>query len=510
MNTQTAGNAFYDQLYQEINESGLLLPLGLLLQRAAQRFGATPALIYQDQTTDYKTLFLQAWQISCFLAGQGVKTGDRIMLIIENSPFFYQAYFAVAQLGCVVVPLNIFLTPAELTHIVNDCKPRLIITSAALKSMVDFVADIKVLTPDNLMLQTTIEEPQVRWPQLSSDKMALLLYTSGTTGLPKGVMLSNKNIMINMIQCIAKLGFESQERVFAILPLFHSFAQNTCVWAAIFLGCTIIVVAKIDRRALLNGLKHKPTLFLGVPALFGLLCLLKNAPLESVNYFASGGDAMSDKIRSAFALIYNRKIANGYGMTETSPVIAADLDDCLEPAGCVGTPVIGLICSIQDEQGNVLPDYQVGEICVKGDNVMLGYYNAPEATKKIIYDGWLHTGDLGYRDHQGKIVISGRAKDLISNKGIKIYPQEVENVLLGHQAVIRVAVIGRVHETEGEIPIAYVQVKQCTAQLPDELRIWCASRLAPYKIPREFICQIEDLPLTATGKVDKKILKVKK
>ncbi len=208
------------------------------------------------------------------------------------------------------------------------------------------------------------------------------------------------------------------------------------------MGCTVIIVKKIERRAILEGLMHKPTVFLGVPALFGLMCLMKDASLDSVNYFASGGDAMPDKIRGGFEMIYQRKIAAGYGLSETSPVLTADLDDVTEPTDNVGRPLIGVEIEIRNDKGISVPQDMIGQIWVKGDNVMLGYYNEPEKTAQVIKDGWLDTGDLGYIGRQGKLIVTGRVKDIIVNKGFKIYPQEIENVILMHPDVIRVGVVG--------------------------------------------------------------------
>ena len=180
----------------------------------------------------------------------------------------------------------------------------------------------------------------------------------------------------------------------------------------------------------MTGLHYKPTIFVGVPALFGVLCLLKTAPLDSISYFFSGGDALPDKIRAAFSLVYRRKICSGYGTTEASPVVSVDMEDVAEPTSCTGKPLVGVECAIKDETWNTLPANEIGQLWLKGDTIMLGYYNAPEINKEAFKDGWFATGDLAYFDDNHKLVITGRIKDLIVNKGIKIYPQEVENVIL--------------------------------------------------------------------------------
>jgi len=368
-----------------------------------------------------------------------------------------------------------------------------------------------MVTQDAMDMNTPVPVtlPEFDIPARPAHEMAVLLYTSGTTGFPKGVMLSSANALINTIQGMPRIDFNRQARVFCVLPLFHSFAQNTCVWASIIRGCTIILVPKIDRRMILKALKHKPDIFLGVPALYGLLCLLKTAPLGSVRYFVSGGDALPDKIRAAFELIYNRKICNGYGLTETSPLIAFDADDRLEPTSTVGRPVIDLAISLRDEHGTEVPQGAVGQLWVKGPNVMLGYYNEPQKTAEVLQDGWLDTGDLAYLDARGKLVMSGRVKDLIIHKGLNIYPQEIENCILTHSAVLRVGVIGKKDESSGEVPIAFVQLRAEHENIEQELKELCRKNLAAYKVPREFMCSIQELPLTATSKVDKKKLRAR-
>jgi long-chain acyl-CoA synthetase len=225
-----------------------------------------------------------------------------------------------------------------------------------------------------------------------------------------------------------------------------------------------------------------------------------------VRLFVSGGDALPDKIRAAFGLIYRRKLANGYGLTETTPVVSANLEDETVSAGNVGLPLIGIQCVARGDKGVDLPSGEIGVLWVKGDNVMLGYYRAQEATDKVLQNGWFNTGDLGYIDERGRIVITGREKDLIINKGFNIYPQEIENIILLHPNVIRAGVVGRIDE-EGEVPVAFVQIRTADDDMEQSLRSLCMQHLAAYKVPRQFYCDTKELPATATGKIDKKILR---
>lgn len=491
---------------KEFESNGTLMHIGQLPARAAQKYGHLPALIAPEQTCSYQQLYERSSTIAALLASQGVKPGTPVLLLSENNIFFYQAYWAIVQTGAVVAPLNIFLHERELEHIIADAQATLFIASDHFAQKYDAIlqkSGVTVITQSvcNELAPTTF---QVR-PQ-APDALAALLYTSGTTGFPKGVMLSSTNIITNVLQGLVRTDCDYRDRMLAVLPLFHSFAQNTCVWAPLMVGGSVIVVPSIERRHIWWGMHQQPTVVAGVPSLFGLFCLLKTVPFTTVRYCVSGGDAMPDKIRAAFALIYRRKIANGYGMTETSPVIAVTTADVMDDTRVVGQLVYGMECCIKDGDGTLIDGNEIGVLWVKGPNVMLGYYQAPEATAQMVVDGWLNTGDLALRRADGTLLIIGREKDLIAHKGLKIYPQEVENVLLQHPDVMQVAVIGIDDEAIGQIPIAFVALKAGGQASADQLRSWCSTHLALYKVPRHIIIK-QQLPMTATAKIDKKLLK---
>jgi len=484
--------------------------VGRILERTAQQVPSRDALIFKDRHVCYKELFERTSAFSKRLQSHGVKKHDKVLVLIENSIEFYIAYYAVLQAGCVVAPLNTFLKDTELAHIIVDAQPALMITTPEFITKLSNAQLPPYLTTVDIAIDSPVDSKAHCAPiiDLEPDDMAVLLYTSGTTGFPKGVMLSSTNIMTSIVQAIARIGtgLQPDEKVFAVVPLFHSFAQNACVWGALFVGATVILVAKIERRLIQEAMKHQPTIMLGVPALYGLFCLMKTLDFSTVKYFVCGGDALSDKIRMAFGLVYQRRLCNGYGLSETSPTISVDLDDVLEPTSCIGKPLCGIECQIRDDVGTPVRRGLIGELWVKGDNVMLGYYNAPELTAATMQNGWFATGDLMYFNNNGKLVITGRIKDLIKSKGIKIYPQEIENVLLSHPQVIAAGVVGQADEQVGEVVIAFVQSR--TGQnLEAELRELCKNHLAPYKIPNYFKISTTALPMTSTGKVDKKKLK---
>lgn len=495
----------FDKLYQSIGGNDQPLFAGHLLKRAAQILPHKIALICENQSITYQDLFDKALAFSHRLHAAGIKKQDKVILLYENSINFYVAYFGIWQIGAVITPVNIFLHEKELIHILNDAQASALVTTK------ERVEDLKkiyselplIFTQENIEQGDPASTDSSILQSLPPHELAALLYTSGTTGLPKGVMLSSHAIIINTLQAAARFTALENDKVLCALPLFHSFSQNACIWSCFMLCTTVIVVPKIERRALLTAIAHHPTIVLGIPGLFGLFCLMKTIDFSSVRFFISGGDALPDKIRLYFALIYNRKIANGYGLTEASPFVAVDLEDVLSAPNTVGLPLARIECQIRD--GEVKENHHIGVLWIKGDNNMLGYYNAPEATAAVLRDGWLNTGDLAFIDKYGKIVICGREKDIIINKGFKIYPQEIENILLSHPLVSAAAVIGIPHNGD-EVPFAFVSLREQHPHGEQELADYCKNHLAQYKIPRSFII-LKTLPTTSTGKVNKKELK---
>lgn len=496
----------FDTWYAKIHENNQLITAGSLLQRAAAQSPQTIAIICDDQQLTYQQAYDRAVIVTKKLQTLPLQRDERVILLCENSLNYFSLYYGIWQIGAIIVPVNIFFHEHELEHVINDCQPTLIVTS---EKFAEKIKNLKVTLPaivyeHDFDFTAPAEKTALTVPASQEDAVAAILYTSGTTGLPKGVMLSHRNILINVIQAIAAFG-QTNERAYAALPLFHSYMQNTCLWASVLANATVIIVPKIDRKALLKGLEHKPTVLLGIPQLYGLFCMMKKINFDAVTHFICGGDALPDKIRLCFELIYGRKICNGYGMTESSPFIAVDLDDAAAATNTVGNLMYGIQATLRDEQDSDISPHNIGVLWVRGANIMLGYYNAPEATAKILHDGWLNTGDLATFDENGKLIICGRQKDLIVNKGIKIYPQEIENIIMGHPVVTACGVVG-MPDHDGEVPVAFIATKEESPTLREELKNLCNNNLAAYKVPRDYIIERE-LPMTSTGKVDKKVLR---
>ncbi len=502
----------YNNLRQSAVWHDRIVTVSQLLSRAAHLYGSATALIYQDESLSFKELYARACGMSEVLRQKGIGKGDIVLMLIENSIDFYIAYYGVVQTGAVIAPLNTFLTPQEVEHIVRDAHARLIILSdqwsQKLEGSILLSSETVIFSSLNSQAQKTSANNFIPVWQ-DPDELVVLLYTSGTTGFPKGVMLSSRNIITNVIQGLARMGLPDglAHKLLGALPLFHSFAQFICVWGALFIGCSVIIVPKIERAYIIKAFKHIPTVVMGVPALFGLFCLLRIQEIEHVRYCVAGGDALPDKINAIFARLFGRKIAVGYGLTEASPLIAAFLEDELVDPGTVGPVCIGMqVKIINSEDGVELNPGQTGELWVKGDNIMMGYYQAPELTAQVLCDGWLRTGDSAYINNQNQLVLVGRLKDLIKHKGIKIYPGEIENIILNHPQVLQVAVIPREDVDTGQVPVAYVKVTKVSPEITEQLHALCRAKLALYKIPRTIICTTQDLPRTSLGKIDKKAL----
>lgn len=494
----------FEQLKAAHTVNGQLIYAGTLLARAAQQWPYACALETLHETISFQELHRRANALSKELEKQNIGIHNKVMVLYENISDFYVAYYGGWQTGAIIIPVSTFLSDKEFEHIIQDAQPSVILVSQKLEEKLRALS----LTLPPLITQQTLQEWYKNAPlsvtytvkERDRNDLCVLLYTSGTTGLPKGVMLSSNNIIINCLQGAARFDYNEHERIFCALPLFHSFTQNSCVWVNMLLGACVILVPRIDRASLLAGLAKEPTAMLGIPGLYALFCRLKHASFDHVRYFVCGGDALPDKIRLYFEALFGRKLCNGYGLSETAPLIAVDIDDTVSSTHTVGKACEDVNIELRDKD----PHSGIGVLWVKGPNIMLGYYNAPEATAKVLIDGWLNTGDFAQLDEQGKLVICGREKDLIIHKGINIYPQEVENVLMSHPDVTMAAVIGE-KEHDIEYPVAYVMPKDETLS-PNALKEFCKNQLASYKVPRKIIIQ-KTLPLTATGKINKKELR---
>ena len=509
-------------------------------QSAATRPNDT-AVIFREQAMTYGELAVMVARLSAGFATVGVRPGDKIGLLLPNCPPFVWAYFAAAQMGAVVVPVNPLLKPAELEYIWRDAGVTLVVTVAPLLPVVHAARqNLPALTqivcatpreelPDAALASlpglaflsdvitegakagggsSSFSEPS----SLSENDCAVIIYTSGTTGHPKGAMLSHKNLTRNVEQIQARLRFLPNDRFLTVIPLFHAFAATVCMNTCLMTGCATILLENFAPARTLESIeKHHATILPAVPAVFNaLLALGVERPVDtsSLRVLVSGGAPLPIPTLAALEQRFGVPVLEGDGPTECSPVTSVNPLEGMRKAGSVGPALPGVEVAIWNEQNNPAPTDDIGEIMVRGDNVMLGYLNQPDATREAMTNGWYHTGDLGKIDADGYIFIMDRKKDMIITAGLNVYPREVEEVLLTHEGVADVAVIGQADALRGEDVLAVV-VRKPGVEPPvgeRDLIRYCRERLANYKTPRRVLFR-DTLPRGGTGKVVKRLLK---
>ncbi|WP_327070799.1 long-chain-fatty-acid--CoA ligase [Kitasatospora sp. NBC_01302] len=504
------------------------LSLAAVLAEAAARRPEHPALVCGDRTYDYRTLWHRARQYAAALAAEGVRPGDRVALLIGNQVEFPLTYFGALALGAVVVPVNALLKAREIEYVLRDAGcPALVCAGPLLPEgrAAAAAAGVRLLTvdaapePGASSLAELAErcEPVERLVPREPGDLALVLYTSGTTGHPKGAMLTHLNVTLNVtIGMESPFDLRAGDVLLGCLPLFHTFGQ-ICGMATCFrAGATLVLMERFEApRALALMAEHGCTVLMGVPTmLLGLLDAAeqdaRRPPLDRV---FSGGSALPVPVLERFEEVFGCRIYEGYGLTETSPVVAYNQPAWPRRAGTVGRPIWGVEVEIAraglEGRIELLPTGEVGEIVVRGHNVMAGYLGRPEATAEVLVDGWFRSGDLGVKDKDGCLSVVDRKKDMVLRGGYNVYPREVEEVLVRHPAVAEVAVIGVPHERHGEEVCAVVRTRPGAEPGPGlgaELIAWSKERLAAYKYPRmvEFV---DAFPLGPSGKILKRELR---
>ncbi|MGQ9558333.1 MAG: long-chain-fatty-acid--CoA ligase [Desulfurispora sp.] len=498
--------------------------VGDLLTRAAENFPQRPAVIFQEQEINYQQYAARVGLLAGGLKGLGIKPGDFVVLLLPNHMEFNIAYLAIATCGAVVVPVNPLFKGPELRHIFSDCQARAVITvppfiplCQQLQADLPHLKHIIVMglaeaVPGVVDYRMLMAGPvDLSRPPVGEQDVAALLYTSGTTGTPKGAMLTHDNLTFDAHAVTSFIGVDHTERYIAVLPLFHAFAGTVCILATACTGASVVIMDKFDPRAAVKAIRqHQVTIFPAVPTMFAAILAaardLETADFASLKMFVSGGAALPQELYHTLEAKFGVAILEGNGPTETSPISYVNPYYGVRKIGSVGPPLPGVEVIIADENDQELPRGQVGEILVRGRNVMKGYLNQPEATAQVLRGGWFHTGDLGTMDEDGYVYIVDRKKDLILVGGFNVYPREVEEVLYRHPAVAEAAVIGLPDEMRGEVPVAFVVLKPAQEVTARQLIKFCQENLASYKCPRQVIFQ-EELPKMANGKIFKRAIK---
>jgi long-chain acyl-CoA synthetase len=489
------------------------LSLATILAESALRHPDRPALLAGSERVTYAELWEQARRYAARLQALGVRAGDRVGILLLNTPDFPRAYYGALALGAVVVPVHALLTPGEIAYILGDSGAKVLIAGGPLiPNGAAGAAEAGIALFEAAIPQDTPVESYVA---RDGKDDAVILYTSGTTGRPKGAVLTQSNIVLNASVVVSDLFYAVPDDVFlACLPLFHAFGQTCVMNAAFRTGASIVLMPRFDGAAALDlMLAHGVTVFAGVPTMYiGLLEAAKaRAQLPALRMAASGGSSLPLAVLEAFEATFGVQIYEGYGLSETSPVASFNQRDFGRKPGTVGRGIWGVevdVCNAGIEDRVIpLPAGELGEIVIRGHCVFKGYLNNPEATRAAIVDGWFRSGDLGTKDADEFITIVDRKKDMILRGGYNVYPREVEEVLMRHPAVKQVAVVGVPHETHGEEVVAVIVRSDEAAGVTDEAIIaWSQEHLARYKYPRH-VHFIDAMPLGPSGKVLKRELR---
>ncbi len=501
--------------------------LNEMLTRTVERYGDKPALIFNGETTSFAELQEAVERCAAGLAELGIGKGDTFGIVMRNCPEFVILSLALSRLGAIAVPVNFLEKADRIAFIFNDAEVKGCLTSEdflrTVRETQESVPTLKHIFlshpgGDEPALETIYRHPlpETAGPEVAPDDLVLLIYTAGTTGLPKGVMLTQRNLLSSVESCLLALDVSDRDRVMCVLPMFHSFAWTTNVILPIRLGATTVVIESLlpFQPALKLLWKYKVTLVCCIPQVYSALVQHVHGPkafllrlLNPLKLTISGAAPLPAAVQMKFEKTFGTALLEGYGLTEAAPVISVNPRYGNHKPGTVGLPLPGIDVKITDDDEQELETYEIGEVCARGDNIMAGYYKRPEETKAAFTtDGWLKTGDLGFLDADGYLTLVDRKKDLIIAKGLNIYPQEVEMALAAHPAVAEVAVVGIRDESGDESVRAFVVLEPESDAKPRELIAFARPSLASYKVPRDVVI-VDELPKNALGKVLKRELR---
>jgi long-chain acyl-CoA synthetase len=482
------------------------------LTASAEGLGEKTALKLDEVEMSYRALDTASARVAGLLAQRGVEPGDRVGLMLPNVPEFAVVYFGVLRAGAVVVPINPLLKEREVAFYLSDSGARMVFAwhgfaEAAEAGARGPGAECVFVTPGEFARLLADADQLDSLADRAADDTAVILYTSGTTGTPKGAELTHSNLSSNVAAVTALHSFGENDVVLGALPLFHSFGQTCSMNAAVAAGATLSLIPRFDaERALAIITRDRVTVFQGVPTMYSALLhhpRRDEFDTSTLRECVSGGASLPAEVLRGFEQEFGCKLLEGYGLSETSPVASSNRPDRQRRPGSVGVPIEGVQMRIVNEDGEEVPIGSRGEIVIRGPNVMKGYWGRPDATAEVIRDGWFHSGDIGVMDEDGYFFIVDRLKDMIIRGGYNVYPREIEEVLYEHPAVREVAVVGVPHPELGEEVAAAVALKDGAAADEAELREFVKARVAPYKYPRR-ISFFTDLPKGPSGKIVKR------
>lgn len=493
-----------------------------ILGESVERYASRPLMHLGDEAMTYAEFGRRVDGLGGGLGRLDVGLGDRVALVLPNGPEFVTSYFAVSNRGAIVVPLDPKLKPQEIQYILSDVGAKAVVTIAAIAPAIDSIlGDVPTervivvdgehsTVPESFETMCASGEALEVNREIISTNHAVYLYTSGTTGKPKGVILTHGNFVTNLKAVAQVFDFRSDDIFLTVLPLYHSFGHAICMLLPTMVGASIVPLPKFSPQQVLAEVqKRRLTVFAAVPTMYAMIAQYPEAgayDLSSVRYCFSGGAALPGQVMRDFEKIFGVTILEGYGHTEASPVVFVNPSAERRRTGSVGVPIPTVEVKLVGEQGEHVGGAGEGELLVRGPSIMAGYYNLPGATEDVLDDGWLKMRDLFRRDEDGYFYLIDRLIDLIIVGGANVYPREVEEVLYTHNAVAEAAVIGVDDAVYGETIKAVVALKPGRTAEGGELLDHCAAQLATYKVPRTVEFK-DQLPKTSTGKISKKELR---
>ncbi len=486
------------------------MSLGRMLEESSHRYANNAATIYDGKSLTYEALHSAVSSLGNELKSVGIQKGDKVAIMLPNCPEFVISYFAVQKIGAVAVTINILSTSYELRHLLGNSDTKCLITETPLaKRYEEIKEDIPlcnhIITTSGLDTASQFREIiekgpfTLEMPYIADDDPAVMIYTAGLTGRPLGALLTNGNLLSQSDLLWSVYHATEKDRGLAVIPLFHAFGAVANMLAAVRIGASIVLLDRFTMDAIFSTIeKEKVTYIAAVPRLFLGMIMHNDAEkydVSSIDFCITGGSTMPPEFIPMFEEKFNVILREGYGLTEASPVCSVGRRDMAHKPGSIGTVIPGVEARAVDDRGNVVPRGEIGELVIRGVNVMKGYYKNEEATAQVIRNGWLYTSDLARIDEDGYIFLTGRKKRMIITSGFNVYPREVEMVLELHPAVQASMVVGKPDLMRGEI------VKALVVRNPDiplnekELTRHCRIYLSSYKVPRaiEFVESI-DMP----------------
>lgn len=488
---------------------------------SVQKHPQKTALFWGEREYTYEELWHQVAFVADLLQRRfGVQPGERVGIWLKNCPEFLPSFFGILRAGAVVVPINNFLKADEVNYILNDAGIDVLITDAELGS---HHRALEAARPQLKLFR--VEELEDTWARPSEhgchtaphgvtaairakSDLAVIIYTSGTTGRPKGAMLSHGNLLHNVESCRIVLKTVDSDRFGVLLPLFHSYMLTVGMLLPLLVGGSIVLVKSLHpvRNVMQEIIQRQATVLPGIPQFYRSMANAQIHPHLPLRICISGAAPLPAQVLKEFEAKFHIPLIEGYGLSEASPVVTKNPLDRTRKVGSIGLPIPHVEVSIQNDAGRELGANEIGELCVRGGNVMLGYWQKPEETAKVMRNGWLLTGDIGYRDAEGYYFITDRKKDMLLVNGINVYPREIEEVLYQFPGVKEVAVIGLPDARRGEQPIAYISPNDGIELDETALQQFVRKKLADYKVPRQMVF-LPALPRNSTGKILKTTLR---